>query len=270
MRRQTNARMKMFRFMKIIWLLPFFLVVSCSGSSVVKDTPGEQSDVVKAEGKAKAVDTYRYILGPRDEVTVSVWRNDDLKRILQIDPSGNVQFPLVGELKASGLTISQLRETMTLRLSKYIVDPQVDVIVSNLKNLKVYVLGEVKTPGTFDWRSGMLAWEGISQAGGFTTDANQENILLVRSENGRAAIRALNLKSILKGENLAQDVCLENGDVVYVLPSVIADVQRFMTRLSQIISPIIQAESGIVLYPQARDILRGDEYNATIIVPPSN
>jgi len=260
----------MYRFMEIIWLLPFFLLVSCSGNPVVKDIPGDQAGVVKAEGKAKTIDTYRYILGPRDAITVNVWRNEDLRRTLQIDPSGNVQFPLVGEMKASGLTISQLREKMTLRLSKYIVDPQVDVTVSNLMNLKVYVLGEVRAPGTFDWRSGMLAWEGISQAGGFTNDANQENILLVRSENDKAVIRALNLKSILKGENLTQDIYLENGDVIYILPTVIADVQRFMTRLSMIIAPIVHAESGILLYPQARDVLLGNEYSGTIVVPPSN
>lgn len=267
MRRQNHAGFKMYRHMKIIWLLPFFLVVSCSGNPIVKDIPGEQSGVVKAGGKEKTPDTFRYILGPRDEITVNVWRNEDLRRTLQIDPSGNVQFPLVGELKASGLTISQLREEMALRLSKYIVDPQVDVSASHLTNLKVYVLGEVRAPGTFDWRSGMLAWEGVSQAGGFNNDADQQNILLIRSENGKTAIKALNLKSMLKGENLTQDVFLENGDVVYVLPTVIADVQRFMTRLTMIIQPIVQAESAILLYPGARDILRGKENNTALVVP---
>ncbi len=258
----------MLRYMKIVWLLPFIMIASCSGSSIVRDFPGEQSDVVKAEGKEKTIDTYRYVLGPKDEITVSVWRNDDLRRTLQIDPSGNVQFPLVGELKASGLTISQLREEMSLRLSKYIVDPQVDVAVSNLKNLKIYVLGEVKAPGTFDWRSGMQAWESISLAGGFNNDADQKNILLIRSENGKAVIRALNLTSMLNGENLTQDFNLRNGDVVYVLPTNIAEVQRFMSRLSSIIAPFVLVESGIVLFPQAMDVLRGKGNIGTVIVPP--
>lgn len=248
-------------------LLLLFLVVSCAGNTIVKDIPGEQGGVVKAGGEEKVQDAFRFIIGPGDEIAVNVWRNDDLKRTVQVDPSGNIQIPLVGELKASGLTIFQLREKMTLRLSKYIFDPQVDITVSNLKNLKVYVLGEVKAPGTFDWRSGMLAWEGISHAGGFTTDADEKNILLIRSENGKAVIKALNLRSMLKGENLTQDVYLKNGDVVYVLPTFIANVQRFMNRLYSIITPLVNIESGIILYPQARDVLRGKETTGTIVVP---
>jgi polysaccharide export outer membrane protein len=202
-----------------------------------------------------------------DELSINVWRNDDLKRTVQIDPSGNIRYPLIGELKASGLTVVQLKDKITERLSMYILNPQVDINITNLKNLKVYVLGEVKTPGTFDWRSGMLAWEGIAQAGGFTNDANEENILLVRNENGKPAIKALNLRSMIKGENLTQEVYLRNGDVVYVVPLVIADVQRFMNRLTSIISPIVSAESGIVLYPQVRDVLRGKSNSGTVIVP---
>ena len=267
MLRRNYMRFKMLRHLQIISLLPLFLIFSCSGNPIVKDNSGEQGSIVKAAGGAKTQDAFQFTLGTRDEIAITVWRNDDLKRTVQVDPSGNIQFPLIGEMKASGLTIVQLREKITLQLSKYIVNPQVDIAVTSLKNLKVYVLGEVKSPGTFDWRTGMLAWEGISQAGGFTTDANEDNILLVRSENGKAVIKALNLHGMLKGENLTQDVYLRNGDVVYVLPRVIADVQRFMERFTAILSPIVNLESGIVLYPQARDVLTGKESSGTIIVP---
>ena len=263
---QKDASFKMIRYLQIIILL-LFLVVSCTGNTIVKDIPGEQGGVVKVGGEDKTQDAFRFILGPGDEISVKVWRNDDLTRSVQVDPSGHIQFPLIGELNASGLTMMQLREKMTLKLSKYIVDPQVDIIVSNLKSLKIHVLGEVRAPGTFTWRSGMLAWEGISQAGGFTIDADEKNILLIQSENGKAVIKALNLRNILKGKNLTQDVYLRNGDVVYVLPTIIADVQRFMNRLYSIITPLVNIESGIVLYPQVRDVLRGKETTGTIVVP---
>ena len=266
MLRQNYVRFKMLRYLQLIWLLPLFLIFSCSGNPIVKDNSGEQGSIVKAGGGEKTQDEFQFILGPRDEIAINVWRNDDLKRTVQVDPSGNIHFPLIGDLKVSGLTIVQVKEKMTLRLSKYIVDPQVDINVTSLKNLKVYVLGEVRTPGTFDWRNGMLAWEGISQAGGFTTDANEENILLIRSENGKVAVKALNLHSMVKGENLNQDVCLRNGDVVYVIPLVIVDVQRFMDRLYSVIRPLVDIESGIILYPQARDVLQGKDITGTVIV----
>lgn len=254
--------------MQIIWLLPLFLVVSCSGNPIVKDIPGEQGGVVKAGGEEKTQDAFLFILGPGDEIAVNVWRNDDLKRTVQIDPSGNIQFPIVGELKASGLTIFQLREKMTLRLSKYIIDPQVDINVSSLKNQKVHVLGEVKSPGTFEWQANMLAWEVISKAGGFTLDADEKNVLLVRSEDGKATVKALNIRDVLKGGKLIRDVYLRNGDIVYVLPTFIASLERFMNRFYNIINPLIALERGIILYPQARDVLRGKEQGQSVIVAP--
>jgi polysaccharide export outer membrane protein len=263
---KNKAKFTIMRYVQIIWFLSLFLIMSCSSTPVVKDVPVEQGGVVKAGGEENKQDPFLFILGPKDEIAVNVWRNDDLKRTVQIDPSGNIQFPLVGELKASGLTIVQLREKMTVLLSKYIVDPQVDINVLNLKNLKVYVLGEVKTPGTFEWRNGMLAWEGVSQAGGFTKDANEENILLFRNENDKAVIKSINLGGLLKGEKLTQDVFLRNGDIVYVVPLFIADVERFMNRLGNIISPIISLESSIVLYPQVRDVLRGKSTTPSTIV----
>ena len=264
----THERYRLAKYMTILCLFAVLVMVSCSGSRPVKDVPGEPADAARESEPQKAPDIYRYMLGPRDEFTVSVWRNDDLIRKLQIDPSENIQFPLIGEIRASGLTISQLREEMTGRLGRYLVDPQVDISVSNLKNLRLYVLGEVKVPGTYEWRKGMSAWECISLAGGFNTDADQENILLVRGENSRTVIKSVNLKIILSGENPVQDIYLQNGDVVYVLPTTIADVQRFMNRLYNILSPIIGIESAIVLFPEARDILLGKENTQTGVIVP--
>lgn len=266
----NGARCNMLRYLYIIWILPLFFTFSCSSAPVVKDVPVEQAGVVAAGRGEIKQDPFRFILSPSDEIAVNVWRNDDLKRTVQIDPSGNIHFPLIGEMKASGLTIAQLREKMAEQLSTFIVDPQVDINITSLKNMKVFVLGEVKSPGSFDWRTGMLAWEGISYAGGFTTDANEENILLVRSENGKAAIKALNLRSMLKGENLTQDIYLRNGDVVYVVPTMIADVQRFMSRLNSILAPIVNLESGIVLYPQVKDVLQGKGANPGTVIVPGN
>lgn len=248
-------------------LLLLFLVVSCAGNTIVKDIPEEQGGVTKAGEEGKRQDAFRFTLSPTDEIAVKVWRNDDLNRSVQVDPSGNIQFPLIGEMKVSGLTILQLREKLTLQLSKYIVDPQVDIIVSNLKNLKIHVLGEVKSPGTFEWQANMLAWEGIAKAGGFSLDADEKNVFLVRSENGKAVVKALNLNDMLKGRNLTQDAYLRRGDLVYVLPSFIANVQRFMARFYSIINPLVTLETGIILYPSARDVLRGKESTGGVIVP---
>ena len=110
MLRQNYVRFKMLRYLQLIWLLPLFLIFSCSGNPIVKDNSGEQGSIVKAGGGEKTQDEFQFILGPRDEIAINVWRNDDLKRTVQVDPSGNIHFPLIGDLKVSGLTIVQVKE----------------------------------------------------------------------------------------------------------------------------------------------------------------
>lgn len=257
----------MMKYLQTIWLLLLFLVVSCSGNAIVKDMAGEQGGGVKVEEEEKTQESLPFILGPGDQITVKVWRNDDLTRTMQIDPTGNIQFPLVGELKASGLTTVQLRGKITSQLSKYLFDPKVDINVSNLQSQKVYVFGEVKTPGTIDWRVNMPVWEVIAKAGGFTVDADEKNILLVRSEDGKAVVRAWNMSAMLKGKQ-SQGTYLRNGDIVYVLPEVIVSVERFMVRFSNIINPLLGIERGIIFYPEAEAVLRGKASDKNIILSP--
>jgi polysaccharide export outer membrane protein len=242
------------------------LIISCSGHKIVQDNSGEKGIIDKQETVAPSSP---FILGSGDEITINVWRNEDLNRTILIDPSGNIYLPLAGKVEASGLTISQLREKITLRLSKYIINPQVDINVSSLKSQKVHILGEVKSPGTFTLDQKMLAWEAISQAGGFTTDANQKEVLLVRNENGAARVTALNIHDMLKTGKIDQDIYLRSGDVIYVAPTFIANLDRFMQRFNNIISPFVTLERGIILGQEAYDVLRGkEERGRDVIVAP--
>jgi polysaccharide export outer membrane protein len=246
------------RYHQFILFLPLFLILSCSANKPAEKIVVSQKDITSPTP---------FVLGQSDEIIFNVWRHDELQRTVQIDPSGNLYLPLVGEVKASGLTIPQLRKKICLRLSKYIVNPQVDISVSRLKSQKIHILGEVNSPGSFPLDRRMLVWEAISQAKGFTTDANKENVLLVRSEDGFARITALNLdiqKMLKKGEP-KQDFSLRNGDLIYVPPSTIANVERFMLRLKNIISPITEFERGIIMSQDVVNVLRGRDIKGGIV-----
>lgn len=250
------------RYRQLILFFPLFLILSCSSDK------GSEKVVI---GQQEMAPPTFSVLGPGDELTFNVWRHDTLERTVQIDPSGNIYLPLVGEMKASGLTIVQLRKKISSRLSKYIVNPQVDISVSSLQSQKVHVLGEVNSPGSFvilDRR--MLVWEAISQAEGFTNDANKDEVLLVRSEKGVARVTALNLniKEMAKNGKLDQNVYLRNGDIVYVPPSFIANVERFMVRFYNIINPFASLERGIIMAPEALNVLRGEEAEKEIVISP--
>lgn len=246
------------RYHLLILFLPLFLILSCS-----TDKPAEKIVVSQKDIGSPTP----FILGQGDEIIFNVWRHDKLQRTIQIDPSGNLYLPLVGEVKASGLTIPQLRKKICLRLSKYIINPQVDISVSRLKSQKIHILGEVNSPGSFTLDRRMLVWEAISEAKGFTNDANKKNVLLVRSEDGFARITALNLdiQKMLKNGGLKQDFILRNGDLIYVPPSTIANVERFMLRLNNILSPIISIEKGIIMGQDVSKVLRGEDVKGGVV-----
>lgn len=207
-------------------------------------------------------------LGAGDEIFLSVWQNDDLSRTLIVDSVGNIYVPLVGGLPAAGFTLSELRKEITLRLSKYIVNPIVDIHVSNFKSQKVHVLGEIKNPGTLPLNQKMFIWEAISQVGGFGADANKERVLLIRTIKGESKPYVVDLQTMLKDGELSQHMYLVNGDIIYVAPSIIADVERFMVRVGHIINPLLEMERGIILWPRLIDVLEGKESDGNVIITP--
>jgi len=240
------------------WFLFLALILSCSTK-----TTSEEITVNKGDVSPPAP----FVLGAGDKISLSVWRHDDLAKTVQIDPSGDISLPLIGDIKASGLTTAQLREEVRLRLSKYIINPKVDINVSTLASQSVFVLGEVNSPGSFILDRSMLVWDAISLAQGFTQDANRDAVLLVRSENGLGKISALNLdiQDMFKKGEVLPDYRLKNRDLIYVPPSTIVDVERFMKRLNNILSPILNIERGIIMSQDVRNVLKGKSISGGVI-----
>lgn len=237
------------------------VMASCGGHKPV----AEKITVIPNEMKAEQVSA-PFTLAEGDELSISVWRQEDLKRNVTIDPSGCIYYPLIGQVEAAGLTIPQLREQLTSRLSKYVVNPQVEVNALNLKGQEVYVLGEVKMPGAFMLDRRVSALQAIVKAGGFSRDSNTTDVLLIRGEGKviRISSVSLDLDNVQKVPNSYQNVSLRNGDVLYVPSLKIADFENFMTRLTNIIAPIIGLERSIVLGGDAYDTIIGKR-NATVL-----
>lgn len=198
------------------------------------------------------------ILGPGDEVAISVWRNADLSSEVRVDPNGNISVPLAGEVHVTGLGLPELRAMLVERLARYLVDPQVQVNLTALRSRKFHVLGEVRTPGTFVLDQVVDPWEAIAGAGGFTADANRRHVLLVHNDGGVGRVAALNLEAFLEQGNQVPVGLIQAGDVIYVMPTRMASVQRFMVQLTNILLPVLTFEGGIVLGQQVVDVLQGN------------
>lgn len=253
-------------YLRLIWFLPLLFIMSCSTPKVAKDNAVENEGVHQQTEPSLSP---AFILGPCDEMNISVWRNDDLNKNVQIDPSGNIYLPLIGKIHASGMTVSQLRQSVTLKLSKYIINPKVAINISAARNQKIFILGEIHIPGSLPLDHKMLVWEAIAKSGGFTADANQKSVLLVRIKEGvpHATALNLNIRDMAANETTIQPIHLENSDILYVPPLRIANFERFMSRLNNIISPFVSIERAIVLGPQVIDALQG-KTTGDVIVPP--
>ena len=189
------------------------------------------------------------ILGPGDSIEIQVYRHTDLARKFQIPPDGRISYPWVGDIQAAGTSVVKLRDTIVNGLSSYILDPQVEITVTSLRSDRVYVLGEVLKPGIFAMDTSTTAIDAISAAGGFTIDAKWSDVVLIRGGLERRQAMSLDLKSLLKEGDASQNVPLRSGDILYVPPTYVADVSRFMAHLEQIIKPILQIESAFILGP---------------------
>lgn len=158
-----------------------------------------------------------YTVQPGDILEVSVWKEEDLQRQVLVRPDGRFSFPLVGDIDATGKTVADLREEISSKLQKYIPDLVVTVTVSDILGNKIYVLGQVNTPGEFVVNPRVDVMQALSMAGGTTAFAALNDIVILR-RNGDGSQRAIRFayKDVERGRSLDQNVVLQSGDVVVV------------------------------------------------------
>lgn len=121
-----------------------------------------------------------FLLGPEDVVEVTVWRNQDLSRIVNVRPDGMISLPLIGDVRANGLTAAQVGEVISKRLAEYKENPSVSVSVKEINSYYIYVVGEVTRPGKYPLKSYATVLQGISLAGGFTQYASKNRMAVMR------------------------------------------------------------------------------------------
>jgi polysaccharide biosynthesis/export protein len=159
-----------------------------------------------------------YTIGPRDVLGIAVWGQGDLSRDYAVDPDGFVPFPLIGRVKAAGLTPSELGAHLTEVLGKdYLVNPQVIVSVKEYLSQKVQVLGAAQKPGVYYLTGPTTLLEILSKAGGFGSTAGKQ-VLLVRNHgasDGSSAARRLSLEKIQAGDP-SENTRVQNQDIVIV------------------------------------------------------
>jgi len=177
--------------------------------------PGASAESVPSQ-KASATEDPNYIIGAQDVLDISVWKEPELTRVVPVRPDGKISLPLLNDVKAAGLTPTQLAAQITESLKKFVTNPQVTVIVSQINSQRVYVLGEAARPGAYPLLPGMTILQALSSAGGFTQFAKMKNIYLMREVDGKQEKHPFNYKEVIKGEHPEQNLVLKAGDTIVV------------------------------------------------------
>jgi polysaccharide export outer membrane protein len=155
-----------------------------------------------------------YLVGPDDVLKITVYREDDMDRTVRVSSDGYISFPLLGKVKAEGLTVSELERNMIMELIRYLKNPQVTVFIEEYGT--VTVSGQVEKPGSYPLKGEISVIEAISMAGGFTKIAAQNAVKIMRLEAGKKNTILVRVADINKKGDKSKDIPLQRGDIVFV------------------------------------------------------
>jgi polysaccharide biosynthesis/export protein len=166
--------------------------------------------------RTPAAQDQNYVIGPQDVLDISVWKEAELTRTVPVRPDGKISMPLLNDVQASGLTPTQLAAEITTSLKKFVTDPQVTIIVTQINSQRVYILGEVSRAGAYPLLPNMTMLQALSSAGGFTQFANLKKIYMFRIENGKQVKYPFNYKAVVSGKEPEENVVVKAGDTIVV------------------------------------------------------
>jgi polysaccharide export outer membrane protein len=171
-------------------------------------------DSAAAQSSAAVEDAYR--VKPGDELNVSVWGEEELNQPVLIRPDGGFSFPLAGDLRATGKTVEEIRVEISERLAQFIPNLVATVTVTAINGNRIYVLGQVETPGSYVMNPRLDVMQALSVAGGTTPFAKVDEIRILRRTAQGQTVLPFSFTDVSRGRNLDQNVVLESGDVVVV------------------------------------------------------
>lgn len=159
-----------------------------------------------------------YTIGPGDVMEISVWQHPELDRMVTVRPDGKISFSLIGDVNTTGLTPAELDGVITRRLSEYVQNPEVTVIVSgvSIRSMQILILGQVARPGAYPMGESITVLEAIAKAGSYTESAGLRSVTVTRKSRGGHEVIKVNLEKVIVEGDRSKDIVLEPGDVVYL------------------------------------------------------
>jgi len=200
----------------VLGIASALLIGGCATTST--GSAGAVDTATDDAAAAAQADQVIYKIQPGDKLYISVYNEEDLQKDIVVRPDGGITFPLIGDVQASGKSVSQLRDEITSRLSEYIPDATVSVSLKEVIGNKIFVLGQVKNPGEYVLTGDIDVLQALSMAGGLTAFANSNKIKVLRRDPAthKKTVIPFSYKKVMRGEDLEQNITLRSGDTVVV------------------------------------------------------
>lgn len=162
---------------------------------------------------------HEYLIGPGDNLNISVWKNPDISMSVPVRPDGNITIPLVEDMPAAGKTSSQLARDIEKTLSKYIQDPIVTIVVTGFVgpySEQIRVIGQAAKPQALPYRNNMTILDVIIAVGGITEFAAGNKTRLIRNYNGQQQEFIVRLDDLIKDGDISANVEMRPGDIMVI------------------------------------------------------
>lgn len=206
-------------------VLVSLLSASCASSaapvSAAADAPAEAAAADPAQRpevriRAEEDPENAYAIGIGDVLEISVWKHADLSATAPVRPDGRISVPLLGDVQAAGMTPLALKQLLTDGFLEFVTAPGVSVVIKEINSQKVFITGEVETPGAYDIRPRTKLMQALAMAGGVTPYARGRAIVL-RDRGGRADRRfEIELSAIISGKRPEDNIVLQAGDTIVI------------------------------------------------------
>ena len=188
----------------------------------------KEAEPVEPIAPSQAQKPVVYSIAPGDELDIKFFYNPELNETITVRPDGLISLQLIDEIQAAGLEPAKLDQKLTDLYSRELRKPVLTVIVRSFSRQRIYVGGEVTTPGLIELPAGMTALQAIFQSGGFRETADPAETLVIRKgENNEPIPLRIDLAALM-GANGGNDFQLRPDDIVYVPKSAIANANKFI------------------------------------------
>jgi polysaccharide export outer membrane protein len=184
--------------------------------NAIPSAPAEKSAESRPIAAPAPADS-QYVIGKEDILSVQVWREPELSRLVAVRPDGNISLPLVGEVAAAGKTPLELQRNLAELLDKYMTAPGVSVIVQDTRSQRFSIIGQVTRPGTYPLSKPMTVLDALALAGGFRDFAKGEKMFILRiNADGTRLKIPVSYKKIVSVKGTAQNVELQVRDTLVI------------------------------------------------------